>query len=247
MTVPARIERPFRIRFDECGPDGMARASTFLRYAQDVAWSHSEAAGFDREWYTRQGLTWLARCIELELRAHGRTGQPVTVSTEVVGWRRVWARRESEVRDTADGALIAAVRTDWVLLGPRGAPVRLPPTIVAAFPGALPSFEPTRVPIGTTPVGAMTSALQVRRHELDPLRHVNNAVYLDWLEESLAEAGAGTALEHLPRLVRLEYLRPALPASSVNVAAWARADGGWSCRMSNGTGQELLRGEVLAT
>ncbi len=36
---------PYRVRFDECGPDGLARSSALLRYAQDVAWVHSEQHG----------------------------------------------------------------------------------------------------------------------------------------------------------------------------------------------------------
>ena len=244
MTVPVRLERPFRIRFDECGPDGTARAATFLRYAQDMAWSHSEAAGFDRDWYRRQGIGWLARCVELEVRRVARTSEAVTVSTEVVGWRRVWARRESEVRAAADATLLATVRTDWVMLGASGAPARVPPLILAAFPVTLPSFEPVRVLLAATPPEATRSVLRVRRHELDPLGHVNNAVYLDWLEEAIAAAGAEAALAGRPRLARLEYVRPAQPGSEVSVAVWSTPDGGWACRMSDAAGGELLRAEL---
>jgi hypothetical protein len=38
----------YRVRFDEAGPDGNLRTSGVLRYAQDVAWRHSEVLGFDR-------------------------------------------------------------------------------------------------------------------------------------------------------------------------------------------------------
>ncbi|MGZ6294290.1 MAG: acyl-[acyl-carrier-protein] thioesterase [Candidatus Limnocylindrales bacterium] len=248
MSIPARLERPVRVRFDECGPDGAARASSFLRYAQDVAWAHSEAAGFDRAWYATQGLTWLARCVELTLRGSAATGHDLLVSTEVVGWRRVWARRQSEVREAAGGALVATVATDWVLLGPSGGPVRVPPSILAAFPVDLPDFEPARVPLEPTPPGASVTTLRVRRHELDPLDHVNNAVYLDWLEEAVADAGGTDDLERLPRRARLEYLRPARPGQRVEATAWhLREPGrtGWACRMGDEEGQELLRAEAL--
>ena len=244
MTVPVRLERPFRVRFDECGPDGTARAAAFLRYAQDVAWSHSEAAGFDRDWYRDHGLTWLARCIELELREAARTGETVTVSTQVVGWRRVWARRVSEVRDATAATLLATVRTDWVLLGSNGAPARIPAVILAAFPVLPPTFEPVRVPLAATPPEASRTYLRVRPHELDPLGHVNNAVYLDWLEEAVVGAGAEDALADRPRLARLEYVRPAQPGSEVSVAVWSTSEGGWACRMSDAAVGELLRAEL---
>ena len=46
---------PFRVRFDEAGPDGLLRTSAVLRYAQDLAWFHSSARGYTRSWYA-EGL-----------------------------------------------------------------------------------------------------------------------------------------------------------------------------------------------
>src|SRR5215213_5141450 len=58
----------YRVRFDEAGPDGLVRSSALLRYAQDVAWRHSEHLGFDRGWYQARGLGWVVRGLELEVR-----------------------------------------------------------------------------------------------------------------------------------------------------------------------------------
>ena len=58
MASPSHHESTYRVRFDEAGPDGLLRASGLLRYAQDVAWMHSEALGFDRAWYRERDLAW---------------------------------------------------------------------------------------------------------------------------------------------------------------------------------------------
>ena len=55
---------PFRVRFDEAAPDGLVRTSALLRYAQDLAWQHSDAKGFDRVWYAGRDVTWLVRTAE---------------------------------------------------------------------------------------------------------------------------------------------------------------------------------------
>src|SRR2546421_11450211 len=57
----------YRVRFDEAGPDGRIRTSALLRYAQDVAWRHSEALGFDRQRYVDRGLWWVVRAVDLEV------------------------------------------------------------------------------------------------------------------------------------------------------------------------------------
>lgn len=249
MTVPVRIERPFRVRFDECGADGFARASAYLRWAQDVAWVHSESAGFDRDWYTARGLVWLVRCLRLDLAGSVPSGRTMSVSTEVVGWRRVWARRVSEVRSTdGTGDLVATVRTDWVLLGPNGLPVRVPEAISDAFAVELPAFEPGRVPPLSPPaeegdVGPRTSerTFRVRPQELDPMGHVNHAVYLDWMEESMAAAGGQSDLGQLPRRYRIEYERPAELGAELRATTWP-IDGGWAHRLATTEGTELSRG-----
>ncbi|MFI5254699.1 MAG: acyl-ACP thioesterase domain-containing protein [Candidatus Limnocylindrales bacterium] len=239
MSVPQRLGVPVRVRFEECRPGGSIRTSTFLRYAQDAAWAHSSGAGFGRDWYGQRGLAWLVRCLELVVVGDGQVGQTLTVTTEVIGLRRVLVRRRAEILD-AVGAPIAEVLTDWLMLGPGLVPVRVPAEIERVFPMTPTRFDPARVPLPPTPVGAHLRRFHVRRSEIDPMAHVNNAVYLDYLEESLAEAGAAADLEVRPRRYRLEYQQAAGPGAALTGATWRRG-AGWAYRLSDEAGQDLLR------
>src|SRR3954452_1641014 len=96
----------YRVRFDEAGPDGRIRTSALLRYAQDVAWRHSEDLGFDRQWYVDRGLWWVVRSVELDVLAPIAMGETIRLSTVVIGHRRIWARRLGECR-LSDGTLAA--------------------------------------------------------------------------------------------------------------------------------------------
>ena len=124
MSLVTRLERPYRVRFDEAGPDGMLRSSGYLRYAQDLAWVHSESAGFGRDWYRTRRLTWLVRAVELDILDDVGYGAELIVSTEVTGFRRVWARRVSQFHLAHAERPVAEAITDWVLLGAGGRPVR---------------------------------------------------------------------------------------------------------------------------
>src|SRR5688500_13629577 len=148
MTVAARLERTYRVRFDEAGPDGFLRASGFLRYAQDLAWIHSETAGFGRGWYRDRGLFWLLRGGEADALDEVEYGSEIVVSTEIVGFRRVIARRRSEVHRPDSERPLASVITDWVLLSDAGRPVQPPADILEAFPPATTEFAPLRVALG---------------------------------------------------------------------------------------------------
>lgn len=229
----------YRVRFDEAGPDGRMRSSALLRYAQDIAWRHSEAMGFDRTWYADRGLGWVVRGVELELEAGVPMGQTLRVSTAVVGHRRIWARRRGEFR-LADDRVAARVTTDWVLLDSRGRIVRIPDDFGVAF--ANPEIDGEILRVGAPKADARVDAsatLHVRPSDLDPLDHVNNAVYLDWLEEAIEAAGwrpGGDAA----RTLRLEYLASAERGDEVTVELFG-APASWTARIRRANGSDVLR------
>jgi acyl-ACP thioesterase len=240
--VQARIEQPYRVRFDECGADGTLRSSGYLRYAQEMAWIHSERAGFDRDWYTARSLTWLVRCLELDLLEPIGDGDTIRASTEVVGFRRVWARRRSEFMGAADDRIRAVALTDWVLLGPKG-PMTAPPELQDRFETPLVPFAPRRVPAVPVPADVHDVSFGVRRRDVDPLGHVNNATYLDYLEEVVAGADGERDLALLPRRYRLEYLVAAEPGTRLRARCWP-VEQGWRFQLDGlGSleGQTLLR------
>lgn len=243
VREPDACTAPYRVRFDECGPDGLLRTSTFLRYAQDLAWYHSAQRGFTRAWYAERGLVWLARAAEVAIVAPVRVGDELAGTTRVVGWRRVWARRRTEFTD-ARGQTVGWTHVDWVLIDGRGAPTRIPPEFDGAFGSPNATFPLGRVDPGPTPEGADQATFEVRPQELDPMDHANNAVYADWVEERIIAAGGADGIDasrRLPRLGRLEYARAAEPAMAVTARTWRADDGGWWCRLHDETGNDLLR------
>jgi acyl-CoA thioesterase FadM len=243
----ASHEAAYRVRFDEAGPDGRLRTSGLLRYTQDLAARHSEALGYDRVWYRKHGLTWLVRTAELEIGAPIRYGADLVGITRVVGFRRAWSRRESTFRIGPD--LAAVVRIDWVLLDARGAPTRIPSAFEVFFRGSGPSpgLRLGRVTLREPPPNVPRRTIAVRPQELDPLDHVNNAVYADWVDEAvLAAAGTEGAavVRGIPRRVRLEYALAAEPLEELETLTW-RDDGGWSCAVRRASdAADVLRARV---
>jgi len=242
----------YRLRFDECGANGVVRTSALLRYAQDVAWIHSERLGFDRAWYAERRLAWVVRAAELGILARVALGDTLSISTAITGFRKVWARRRTEAR-LEDGTLALWGHTDWVMTDERGMPGRVPPEFPARFAIVPGPFEPGRVPLPPTPADAYRHPILVRPQDIDPMGHVNNAAYLDYLEEAVlgADADAEGAIGPVPRRVRLEYLQPAAPGAALTAATWALDDdagAGWAWRLTDDAAddRELARGRMLA-
>jgi acyl-CoA thioester hydrolase len=251
MTEPAPANShraTYRVRFDESTPSGLARTSALLRYAQDVAWAHSEALGFDRAWYAERGLAWLVRAAELAVLAPIPLGSSLDVVTSVTGHRRVWARRLAEIRLDGGGGdtLVAWVHTDWVLIDGRGRITRVPEVFGTTFPAPLVNETLGRVAVAAAPPSAARQRFRVRPHELDPMDHVNNAVYVDWLEDSVIAAGdegsGAASTEHVPRRYRLEYAAAAAPDAELETETWRDGEG-WAHRTTAG-GADVLRARL---
>lgn len=243
MTFSPRLEVDWRVRFDECGADGRLRTSGFLRFAQETAWLHSEAAGFDRRWYLERDLVWLVRGVELRLSGPVEHGQRLRVSTEVAGGRRVLARRHSWFAAT-DGSPRAEALIDWVLIGPSGSPVRVPEEIASVFSATpLPGFAPIDLRLPRVPAEALAHELDVRGRDIDPMGHVNNAAYVDLAEEALLAAGAAEAVAAESRAWDLLFVRPAGPGEHLRGVAWRDGEA-WLYRLESAAGEELFRARL---
>lgn len=239
---PDTCSSSYRVRFDEAAPDGLVRTSVLLRYAQDLAWFHSAARGFTRAWYRERGLTWLARAAEVTVLGPMAVGEEYVGTTQVVGWRRVWARRRTDFVD-ATGATVAWLHVDWVLLDGRGAPTRVPKEFDGIFWAPEADFQLGRVPLAEASTDTRHTTFDVRPHELDPMDHVNNAVYADWLDEHVIGAGGMAMVRAIPRTVRLEYARAADGGATIAADVW-HDDGGWSCRFTDTGRADLLRARL---
>ncbi|HET7026735.1 MAG TPA: acyl-ACP thioesterase domain-containing protein [Candidatus Limnocylindrales bacterium] len=215
------IDVDYRVRFDEAGSDGRIHASVLLAWAQDAAWVHSTSLGFDRAWYARHGLTWLVRGAEVVVVDAPSYGDGVVVRTEIVGYRRVLARRLTTCRSPGDETL-ARIVTDWALVDERGRPVRIPEDFGRLV--CVPSFDPIDVPSRgeDEPIGNV--ALAVRARDVDPLGHANNAAYIDYVDEALHRAGVHD-VGRASRTYRLIYRRPALGGTTLSVAVFRQREG----------------------
>jgi acyl-ACP thioesterase len=240
---PDTCSAPYRVRFDEAAPDGLLRTSVLLRYAQDLAWLHSASRGFDRGWYAERGLTWLVRAAEIDVLQPIRVGSDLVGTTRVVGSRRVWARRRTDFR-TTDGVIAADVRIDWLLLDRRGSPTRIPPEFDPIFGMHLEPVELARVDLPDASGDARTTTITVRPQELDPMDHVNNAVYADWVEEQVLAGGGAADVRAIPRRLGLEYARAVAAGATVSATTWREPGGPWACRIAEADGGDVLRARL---
>jgi acyl-CoA thioester hydrolase len=226
--MPRTHVSTLRVRHYECGPEGWVYPANYLRYMQVAAFAASAAAGYDLPRYAAMGCHWLARETKIDYLHRLRYGDVLEIKTWVADFRRVRSRRAYEFRLADSGTPVARARTDWVFLDTTtGRPVSIPEEMAAAFfpEEHLPEAEPReRFPDLSPPPGAFRQQRRVERRDLDPAGHVNNAIYVTYVEEcgrqwaKAQERIAGGT--RLPRQHRIEYRLPALLDDELELVTW---------------------------
>jgi acyl-CoA thioester hydrolase len=233
--MPLTHVRTFRVRHYECDTQGQVNQATYLRYMQEAAFDASAAAGYDLGRYQAMGRYWLVRETEIQYLRPLRYGDRVQVKTWVADFRRVRSRRAYEFRLAGTDELVAHAQTDWAYLDlARGRPLPIPPEMKAAFfPEGAPATAPARerFPAASPPPdGGFRTWRRVERRDLDPAGHVNNAVYVAFIEECgwqmFAAHGWPLAriqpegLAVVTRHHRIEYRQPAMLGDELELCTW---------------------------
>lgn len=222
------------VRAYECDAYGHLNNANYLRYMQEAAFEASAAVGYPTARYESMGRLWLARTTEIEYLQPLYAGDTVEIKTWVADFRHVRSIRRYEFRRAGEDALVAQASTDWVYLDREtGQVVAVEPEVVAAYSGGDPVERLPRTPFPTpppAPAGAFTLRQRVEWRDIDGAQHLNNAAYLNYIEEAAIHAAAhyGWDLQRLSKegiamLARrhhIEYLQPALLADELNVTTW---------------------------
>jgi acyl-CoA thioester hydrolase len=241
--MPLTHVRTFRVRHYECDAYGHVNYANYLRYMQETAFDATAAAGYDLARYEAMGRYWLARETDIEYLRPLRYGDSVQVKTWVADFRRVRSRRTYEFRRfdpstrlrPGSEELAARAHTDWVFLD--SATLRPTPIpqemMVAFFPEGLPELAPPRPrfpPAPPPPPGVFRLRRRVEWRDIDLEQHVNNAVYLSYLEDCGVQVAAahgwpmsrvqteGFAI--VARRHRIEYQQPAVLDDELELATW---------------------------
>jgi len=232
---PLTHSRNFRIRHYECDALGHLNNANYVRYMQETAFDASAAAGYDHLKYEQLGHSWLIRETDIEYLKPVGYGDTVTVKTWVIDFHRVRSRRAYEFSLLGSGDIVAKSVTDWVFLETATAkPATIPDAMINAFfPNGPPATNPPRQRFSAPPnppEGKFEAHLPVNWNDLDPVQHVNNAVYLNYIEECgmqviaahgwpisrmLAEGFAIFIRQH-----QIQYRQPAFLDDELVISTW---------------------------
>jgi YbgC/YbaW family acyl-CoA thioester hydrolase len=220
------MKRQFRyrymVRYDEGDCYGLMKPAAFLRYMQDIASMDAESVQLEGNghWIVKRTVISFAKQVpvhtELELKTYG------------VGFTRITAQRayDAHLPGQGEGELVVAARTLWVYLDQRGRPTRLPERTSEIWLPDGPEPQVPEVPWLAFPERAPERVEYiVRFSDTDVMKHMNNATYVEVLDNAAWEAYAkvGITPESVEMQVLdydIEYLESARFGDTLEVQTW---------------------------
>jgi acyl-ACP thioesterase len=191
-------EPPVRPGLADCAPSGRVRLDALARFVQDITYADADEVGLSRSaaWVVRRTRMWVAR--------FPRFGEHLKLATFCSGLGRMWAERRTSIAGDDSGEV--EVVSLWVHLDPiRGRPTPLTEEELAVWGESAAGRKVTARLRHPAPDGSEDGFSWWFRHtECDLAGHINNAAYLQPLEEELLQ---GEDLESID--VEIEYRSPA--------------------------------------
>jgi acyl-ACP thioesterase len=235
--------RTFLVHSYEVDTGGRLAPRALCGYLQEAAGEDAARLGVSMGRLREEGVAWVLQRLLLAFARHPRGGETLAVTTWARAFERAVAWRDFEVHDET-GSRVAAATSRWLVMDLATRRLtRLPESMrrVPVVARAVLAGEPQPLP----PLEQVESErrFDVRRSDLDILRHVNNTRYVEWVLEAVPD----DVLERLrPASVDVEFRREALPGDVIFARAQRLAGGegmAFAHELRSGaSGHELARG-----
>ena len=202
-------------------PGGCLRLDATARLLQDVASDDAADAGLDGAW------GWIVRRTLIEVRQAAVLDEAVELTTYCTGMGRSWAERTTRITGGSGADIFSS--SVWVQVAvDSGRPSPLTDQFVETYgPACADRKVSARLGLPGPTEAAERTPWVVRRADLDPFDHVNNAANWAFLEEALTPGSSRVGR------AEMEFVAPVTHGGAVemaverdtNTSAWLVVDG----------------------
>ncbi len=233
MSLPATelVDRPQggrvfttsrTVRLGDVDARARLRFDAIARYLQDIATDDATDAQLD------DAFGWVVRRTMIDVRRAAGLDEALELSTFCAGTGRSWAERRSSITGERGASIEAA--SLWIRVDPSsGRPTGLGDDFAAAFAGTARGRRvSSRLQLPAPPPDTERRPWPIRRVDIDPLAHVNNAAQWAIVEETLPA--------DRPRrgVAEVEHRAPIDAPASIQLSSVCESDGVISSWLSTG-------------
>lgn len=178
--------KEYEVHYYEVNRYVEASLTTILNYLEDVAISHSKAAGYGVERLRAESIGWILRRWIVKMHRYPRLDEKITITTWPAEFKRFYANREFVIYDE-EQKIIGEATSLWIYFNlDKKKPIRIPEHMSEEYKvGSFGSLGLSFNEIPDMHESEYEKYFSVRLADIDTNGHVNNARYVDWILESL--------------------------------------------------------------
>lgn len=244
MTNGKILVTQYTVRGIELDATGSVSPGWLSRIFEDTRWR-----AFAKDDYSLRGVMegGVARAGHFEYLAPLAYGDPIEIATWVARVGRTSFDFGHHVIKSNDGTVAARARMTVVNLGPEG-PTPLDPVVRTFLTDEI--TPPARPWPDDGRQGAWRREWIVRPSDQDSFRHVNQARYVDYIDDTrwfAAQAGEAAGLRSPLQGLSIEYIREAHAGELVQMETWITGDCTRAYELTrHPTAEVLARGQAVA-
>ena len=182
-----------RLRYSECGEDGLQSVFSIMNYLQDCSTFQSESLGLGVARMKEAGKAWLLSAWHVVIDRYPAFGETIEIGTFASGFQGFYGFRKFFIRDAAASFCVRADSIWFFYDTARGVPERPQSCFSGPYVEAEQETNLDMLQLGPMQrkllppergAGRQAEPVTVVRHFLDSNNHMNNARYLDLASEA---------------------------------------------------------------
>lgn len=206
-------EKKITVRYAETGVNGKIKPKSILNYFQNIASEHTGVLGVSAFDLFPKNLAWVVFRYQINIYNYPIWKDSLVIRTWRYPLNNLYELRQYGIYDDKDHLLISS-KSSWILTSIKTKkPVRLnknlPPELMDTKQNVITNDLPDLSPIT---LHDYTKSFNIRMHDLDFNRHVNNSVYVVWALESICPKIINS---HRPKEILINYLGESLYGDSI--------------------------------
>jgi len=206
-------EKKITVRYAETGVNGKLKPVSILNYFQDIASEHTSVLGVSAFDMFQKNLAWVFFRYQIQISKYPCWNDHLRIRTWRYPVNNLYEIREYEIFDDKDNLLICS-KSSWILTSiSTKKPVRLNKNLPPKLMTNKQQIESNDL-VALSPITShdFTRSFNIRMHDLDFNRHVNNSVYVVWALESIYQE---IIKDHRPKEIIVNYLGESLYGETI--------------------------------
>lgn len=217
MDTTTIYSEEFKIRASEVDTSGRITFSSICSLFQEVAGNHALILNFDITDLHKKGLTWVLHRMDIEIDRFPKWRESITIETWPAAGDALRAYRNYRILDS-EGNILGVCLSYWMMINLE---TRRPTRMTDDILNTRLSDREHVLPVTSNKIPKIDDTtskkdILVRRSDLDMNKHVNNARYLDWMEETLNDGQISRT-----RKIDIIFIRESLYGDSITSKAQA--------------------------